>query len=131
VPAAARADPDAGDLLMSGLFDRLQGEIDARGRQEGLSPIDLLDLPPELAAIIKKIVRKNGMSLAEIATDMGQSPAQAQKMLDELVQKGLMRRVEVQDEIWYKAHFARKPDKKLTLGVWSVLDSMLEEHEEQ
>jgi hypothetical protein len=126
VPAAARADPDAGDFLMSGLFDRLQGEIDARGRQEGLSPIDLLDLPPELATIIKKIVRKNGMSLTDIATEMGQPQDQAQQVLDELVQKGLMRRVEVQDEIWYKAHFARKPDKKLTLGVWSVLDDMLD-----
>ncbi len=111
---------------MSGLFDRLQGEIDARGQQEGLSPIDLLDLPPELATIVKKIVRKNGMSLSDIARDMSQSLAQTQQMLDELVQKGLMRRIEVRDEIWYKAHFARKPDKKLTLGVWSALDDMLD-----
>ena len=58
-----------------GLFDRLQDEIDARGRQEGLSPIDMLDLPPGLAAIAKKIVRRNGMNLAEIATDVSLDPA--------------------------------------------------------
>jgi hypothetical protein len=70
------------------------------------------------------------MSLTEIAADMGQSPAQVQKALDKLVQEGKMRRVEVQGEIWYKAKFARKPDKPLTLGVWSVLGDMLEDHEE-
>lgn len=39
---------------MSGLFDRLQDEINARGEPEGLSPIDLLDLPVEVAAMVKK-----------------------------------------------------------------------------
>lgn len=111
---------------MSGLFDRLQGEIEARERQEGLSPIDLLDLPPALATITKKIVRKNGMSLTDIAEEMGKPPEEAAAMLEELVVKGFMRRVEVSDEIWYKAFFARKPDKKLTSGVWSALDNILD-----
>ena len=113
-----------------GLFDRLQDEIDARGRQEGLSPIDLLDLPPGLAAIAKKIVRRNGMNLAEIATEMGQEPAAAQAVLDDLVAKGLIRKVEVSGETWYKAHFARKADKKLSTGVWSALDNLLDEDKE-
>jgi predicted transcriptional regulator len=114
---------------MSGLFDRLQDEIDARGRSEGLSPIDLLDLPAEVAAITKKIVRRNGMSLAEIAEEMQQTPEAVQVTLDELVERGFIRQIEVQDEIWYKANFARKPDKKLAQGVWSVLDNLLDQNE--
>lgn len=114
-----------------GLFDRLQDEIDARGRQEGLSPIDLLDLPPGLATIAKKkIVRRNGLSLTEIATEMGQTPEEAQAVLDELVSKGLIRKVEVSGEIWYKAHFARKADKKLSTGVWNALDNLLDQSQE-
>ena len=109
-----------------GLFDRLQDELDARERQEGLSPIDLLDLPPALAAIAKKIVRRNGMSLTEIAEEMDQTPADVQTVLDDLVAKGLIRRVEVSGEFWYKAHFARKADKKLSTGVWSALDDLLD-----
>jgi predicted DNA-binding transcriptional regulator len=112
---------------MSGLFNRLQDEIEARGRSEGLSPIDLLDLPAEVANITKKIVRKNGMNLTEIAAEMGETLETARAKLDELVQRGLMRRVEVQSEIWYKAHFARKPDKKISQGVWSVLDDLLDQ----
>ena len=113
-----------------GLFDRLQDEIDARGRQEGLSPIDLLDLPPGLAAIAKKIVRRNGMSLAEIADEMGQKPADIQTLLDDLVTKGLIRKLDVSGETWYKAHFARKADKKLSTGVWTALDNLLEQDKE-
>ena len=113
-----------------GLFDRLQDEIDAQGQQEGLSPIDLLDLPPGLAAIVKKIVRRNGMSLTEIADEMSQKPADTQTVLDELVAKRLIRKVEVSGEIWYKAHFARKADKKLSTGVWSALDTLLDESQE-
>ena len=113
-----------------GLFDRLQDEIDAQGQQEGLSPIDLLDLPPGLAAIVKKIVRRNGMSLTDIAEEMGQSLADAQPLLDELVAKKLIRKVEVSDEIWYKAHFARKADKKLSTGVWTALDNLLDENKD-
>ncbi len=112
---------------MSGLFDRLQDEINARGEPEGLSPIDLLDLPVELAAIVKKIVRRNGMPLAEIAEELQQSPEAAVATLADLVQKKFMRRIEVQGEIWYKAQFARKPDKKLSRGVWSVLDNLLDQ----
>jgi len=115
---------------MSGLFDRLQGEIDARERQEGLSPIDLLDMDPSLATITKKIVRRNGMRLEDIAEELGHSPEETQMMLNDLVNKGFMRRVEVNNEIWYKAFFGRKADKKLSTGVWSALDNLLDKGNE-
>jgi hypothetical protein len=130
MPATARANPHAGDILMSGLFDRLQGEIDARERQEGLSPIDLLDMDPSLATITKKIVRRNGMRLEDIAEELGHSPEETQMMLNDLVNKGFMRRVEVNNEIWYKAFFGRKADKKLSTGVWSALDNLLDKGNE-
>jgi predicted transcriptional regulator len=114
---------------MKGLFDRLQSEIDARERQEGLSPIDLLDMPPEMAAITKKIVRRNGMKLEDIAAELGHAPDETQAALDDLVKKGFMRRVEVNDEVWYKAFFGRKADKKLSTGVWSALDNILDKGE--
>lgn len=70
------------------------------------------------------------MSLTEIAAEMRQKPADSQAILDELVAKRLMRKVEVSGEIWYKAHFARKADKKLSTGVWSALDTLLDESKE-
>jgi predicted transcriptional regulator len=116
---------------MAGLFSRLQDEIEVRDRQEGLSPIDLLDMPKALAAVINKIIRKNGMKLEDIAEELDQSPEDTQKTLDELVEKGYARRVEVREEIWYKAHFGRKADKVLSLSIWSSLDDVVEEEEKK
>ena len=116
---------------MAGLFDRLQDEINSREQPGGLSPVDLLDLPPTLANIIKKIIRKNGMKLGEIAAALDQSPEETRQALDELVDKGYVRRVEVKQEFWYKAHFGRKADKTLNQSVWSALDQVIEEEEEK
>ena len=114
---------------MGGLFDRLQDEINDREHKAGLSPVDLLDLPPELAAVIRKIVRKNGLRLADLATELNQTSAAVQKNLDELVEKGYVRRVEVKDEIWYKARFRRRTDKPLSSTVWNALDKAIDEDE--
>ncbi len=115
---------------MAGLFDRLQNEIESREQQEGISPVDLLDLPPTVVTIIKKIIRRNGMKLTEIATALKQSLEETQKALDELVEKGYIRQIEVKKEIWYKAFFRRKADKTLSHSFWSILDDMTEEEEE-
>ena len=53
----------------------------------------------------------------------------SQKALDEMVDKGYVRRIEVKNEFWYKAHFGRKADKKLHHSVWSALDQVIEEEE--
>jgi len=115
---------------MGGLFDRLQDEIDSRDEPGGLSPIDLLDMSPALAAVIQQIIRKNGMRLDQIAAALDQSPQETQKVLDELVKKGFVRRIEVKEELWYKAHFGRKADKTLHQSVWAALDNVVEDEEQ-
>jgi hypothetical protein len=51
--------------------------------------------------------------------------------LDELVKKGLARRVEVKEEIWYRAQFARKADKVLSSNIWSALDGVMDDSEKK
>ena len=114
---------------MGSLFDRLQDEIEAREKQEGISPADLLDFPPALASVIKQIIRRNGMRLTEIAEALDQPPEEVQQTLDELVAKGYVRQIEVKKEIWYKAQFARKRSR-LASDVWSALDGAVETDEE-
>jgi uncharacterized membrane protein len=116
---------------MAGLFNRLKDELDARGSKPGLSPIDLLDMPDALATVINKIIRNNGMKLEHIAKDLEQSPEDTEKSLNELVKKGYVRQIKVKEEIWYKAHFGRKADKVLSAGIWSSLDSVVEEEEQK
>ena len=77
------------------------------------------------ASVIKKIIRRNGMKLADIAQELGQSPQATRKMLDDLVEKGYVRRVEVKKEFWYKAQFARRRGR-LTSDFWSNLDDAVD-----
>ena len=114
---------------MSNLFNRLQDEIEAQEHQDGISPIDLLDLPSTISSIVKKIIRHNGMKLSQIAEEMDQPPEEVQKTLDGLVEKGYMRRVEVKTEVWYKARFAKKKNRTLSSGFWNALDQVVESDE--
>ncbi len=113
---------------MAGLFNRLQDEIEARD-SGGLSPIDLLDMPQTLANIINKIIRSNGIRLEDMAEELGQPVEDTKTTLDELVEKGYVRRIEVRGEIWYKAQFGRKADKVLSSSIWAALDVFVEEEE--
>jgi predicted ArsR family transcriptional regulator len=116
---------------MSNLFDRLQDEINSQESQEGISPVDLLDLPASISKIIKKIIRRNGMKLEEIAQELDQSVEQAKESLDELVAKGYVRQVEVKEVIWYKARFAQKRNRTLSAGFWSALGTLTDSDEEE
>ena len=122
-----RAYTYAGDILMTGLFNRLQDEIEARESGIGLSPIDLLDMPDTLADVIHRIIRNNGMKLEDIATELNQSPQDTAATLEQLVAKGYARRVTVKNEVWYKAQFGRKADKVLSLNIWSSLNNIADD----
>jgi hypothetical protein len=47
------------------------------------------------------------------------------------VEKGYVRQIKVKEEVWYKAHFGRKADKVLSSGIWSSLDSVVDDQENQ
>jgi predicted transcriptional regulator len=112
---------------MTGLFNRLQDEIKARNQPGGLSPSDLLDMPDTLAQVIHQIIRRNGMKLEDIAKQLKQSQEEIKTLLAELVQKGLVRQIEVKGETWYKAHFSRKADRMFSKGLWSILDDVFDQ----
>ncbi|MCB0208353.1 MAG: hypothetical protein KDJ52_03430 [Anaerolineae bacterium] len=115
---------------MGGLFDRLQDELDARDNKKGLSPIDLLDMPPELTEVVNQIIRKNGMKLEEVAQRLNKSEDEAKEALNALIEKGYVREVKVKQEIWYKAQFGRKADKVVSDNIWSKLDNVFNDDED-
>ena len=115
---------------MGGLFDRLQDELDARDNKKGLSPIDLLDMPPELTEVVNQIIRKNGMKLEEVAQRLNKSEDEAKEALNALIEKGYVREVKVKQEIWYKAQFGRKADKVVSDNIWSKSANVLNDDED-
>jgi len=111
---------------MSSLFDRLQSEIEARQCMEGITPADLPDLSPELRRIVNTITRRGEMSPAEIVLELDMRPSEARELLDTLVEKGVLKTVEVKGELRYKTFFARRWGREIPLSVWDALSDKLE-----
>ena len=56
---------------MAGSLERSQDEAGGQDRNDGLSSIDLLNIPEGLASVVNRIIRRNGMRLEDIAKEMG------------------------------------------------------------
>jgi DNA-binding MarR family transcriptional regulator len=111
---------------MANLFERLQSEIEARQRMEGITPADLLALSPDLRRIIKTITRRKEMSLAEIVLELGMKPSEARELVDTLVEKGFLKAFEVRGELHYKTSFAPRREREMSLNVWDALSDKVE-----
>jgi len=114
---------------MRSLFDRLLAESDTWEEQKGLSPTDLLALPPALSILIGKIVRTNGLTLAGFAAELDQTPENAQQIVDQLLEKGYIQSIEIEQEIWYMANLkgkTRRP-KSQKRNIWKMLDDTPED----
>ena len=77
-----------------GIFDRIQSEIEAREKQEGITPADLLDLSDQLRRLMNRITRDRQMDVEAAAELLGESSANTVKMLNALVDKGYLERVQ-------------------------------------
>jgi Mn-dependent DtxR family transcriptional regulator len=95
--------------------------VSSEGQTDGISPVDLLELPPLLGAIVQKVMRKNGLRSSDLAAELNQAADQVQQALNELVAKGYLQCVEINQEIWYRAHFKQKAKRKVS-DIWSALD---------
>ncbi len=110
-----------------GIFNRIQGEIQSREKEEGITPADLLDLPPELRRLMNRITREGEQSVDQAAEFIGDTPHNTQRMLDSLVEKGYLEREEREDGWFYSTRFARKRGRDLPVGIWSALDQRTKE----
>ncbi|MGD8622999.1 MAG: hypothetical protein PVJ34_00550 [Anaerolineae bacterium] len=111
---------------MSGIWDRVQAEVEAREGQKGMSPYDLLELPRAQRALMKKLLKSKTISLADAARELGQSEAEAEKTLGALVEKTYLIAFEKKGVRHYKLLLARKAGKELPFNIWDDLSQKLE-----
>lgn len=97
---------------MSEIYEHLLDELNSQDLQEGFSSVDLLNLPPNLASLIGKIMRHNGMTLNELAAEVQQPPETTLKILDKLMEKGYIRQFVQDDEVLYKTKFTSKSKRR-------------------
>lgn len=117
---------------MSGVFDRLQKEIDAKRKESGISILDLAELSPTLRKIMQLMLRRVQMSSAQLheANDLlPEGERLTNNALDEALKK-------LSDQAWliqigqgkraiYKVNLRRRAGSHLSETIWQNLDAKL------
>lgn len=117
---------------MAGIFDRLQKQIDDKRKEEGISVLDLADLPPTFRKIMRLMLRQIQMGypqLCEIVDQMPQSERLTRIHLDEaltkLVEQAWLIQIGEGERAIYKVNLRRKAGSKLGESIWQNLDAKL------
>lgn len=120
---------------MSGVFDRLQGQLDERAKEGGISPIDLAHLSPKLRKIMRFMLREVESTYEEICQAVDAMPEddrlnreELDEALDDLTKQfWLIRMGEEGGTITYKVNLRAKPASTLASNIWASLDSKITE----
>ena len=117
---------------MSGVFDRLQKQLDIHKREEGISPLELADLPPKLRKIMRMMLREVVMKYTDLCVAVAALP-QAQQLsreeldssLSTLVEQNWLVRYGQGDLVSYKVNLRRKAGSQLDEDIWSALNDRI------
>jgi DNA-binding MarR family transcriptional regulator len=90
-------------------FEQLLGEFAQHPVVDGVSPSDLLDLPDPLRTTLNRLLRKGRATLGELASDLQLGTAEAQPVVDLLIEKGFLRadRRAPEDDLTYRVRTRR------------------------
>lgn len=117
---------------MSGIFDRLQNRLEVQKREQGISAIELADLPSNLRRIMRMMLRELAMKYPDIVKAVDALP-EAQRIprpdldqaLDMLVEQNWLARTGDGDMTTYRVNLRRKSGSSLDKDIWSALDSRI------
>jgi hypothetical protein len=117
---------------MSGIFERLHKKLEVEAQKDGISPLDLVNLPPLMRKIMRHLLREFELFYPEICEwaeglPEGERPTQAD--LDQALetlsrQFWLIKRGEG-DRVRYQANLRRKAGSRLEKSAWNALDSKI------
>ena len=109
--------------MSAGLFGRLQDELNAREKAAGLSMADILDLPDPLRRLMNWLMRQEEAGLTEVAAFIQEDEAETLAMLDELTEKGFVRKLQISGKLYYRVRLASRRRSQLSLDIWQALDT--------
>ncbi len=109
-----------------GLFDRLQSELSAREKAEGLSMADVLDLPDAQRQLCNWLIRQGGASLPDLLARFNQDEAATRAALAALVEQAFVQESTVDGVRRYKMRLSARRRQQAPLSIWQALDSKVE-----
>jgi hypothetical protein len=118
-----------------GTFDRLQKRLDDQRGKNGISILDLADLPPALRKIMKLMLRQIRMNYPQLVVAMEQLP-EAERMtqdeldaaLEKLAGEAWLIQIGAGERAIYKVNLRRKAGSKLGENIWQSLEAKLKDN---
>ena len=114
-----------------GLYNRLQGELEAREKSPGLSMSDLLSLPEPQSSLLSWMVRQGQVELEDVTAFLKQDAESTRALLADLVDKGYVREIEMRGVKQYRVRMAPKRGHELPANLWQALDDKVQDEEAQ
>jgi hypothetical protein len=118
--------------LSGGIFDRLQQQLDIRKREEGISALEIADLPPSLRKVMRLMLREVVLKYTDLCVrveTMPQADRPSRTELDQalttLVENNWLTRYGEGEFISYRVNLRRKAGSQLGQDVWSALDAKI------
>jgi hypothetical protein len=109
-----------------GIFDRVEGELAARGKSPGLSMADLLTMPDPQSSLLKWMIRQGAAAFADVVAFLGGDEADARLVLSDLLDQGLIRELEIRGVTEYRVRLAPKRGRALPANLWQALSDKVE-----
>lgn len=101
-------------------FETLRAAVSALERVEGITPINLLDLPAPLNDALRQLTRRSAMTLDELAQLAGLPPDEMLILAEMLVSKGYLtseNRASATGSLVFRLYFARMRRKTINLDL--------------
>ena len=108
------------------MFNRLEGELDARENALGLRMSDLIELPVELRKLLNWILRQKQVNLAQVNEHIGQGDASAKALIEDAIRRGYLRQFEIRAVTYYRVRLAPRRTRGPLAGIWEMLDGKVE-----
>ena len=114
------------------VFDRLQQQLDIRKREQGITALDIADLPPNLRRVMRLMLREVVLKYTDLVSAIEAMPAanrlgraQLDSALAQLVEQNWLLRNGQGDMLSYRVNLRRKAGSQLGQDIWSALESKI------
>lgn len=117
---------------MGNIFDRLQQQLEISKREQGISPIEIAELPPNLRKVMRMMLREVVMKYSDLRKAVEKidasgrlSPTELDAALAKLVEQNWLTRYGEGEFTSYRVNLRRKAGSQLGKDVWSALDGRI------
>ena len=114
------------------IFDRLQHQLDIQKREQGISALELMDLPPQMRRIMKLMLREVVMkhihlsqAVAEFAPKDRMTQSELDSALKTLVEQNWLIANGEGEFLSYRVNLRRKAGSALDQDIWVALNNRI------